>query len=112
MAHKITYVFNDGGFFTAKERRHLVAIFNGLSVKEAAKSLLVSPDTVKSYRKAIFRKTGQHCCSTVLPFCQAAELVKVVTTKDVADFATTMVESSFAFTAQTSSVGGHSYGLY
>ncbi|WP_165497191.1 LuxR C-terminal-related transcriptional regulator [Rhodococcus sp. ABRD24] len=45
---------------TRRERELLVEIVRGLSSTEIAKKLFVSPDTVKSHRRSLYRKLGAH----------------------------------------------------
>ncbi len=67
--HNKTYVIDSEGFFSPAETRELTSWLQGLAVDEAAFLSNVSIDTVKSQRRALREKTGQHNGIGVLTYC-------------------------------------------
>jgi DNA-binding CsgD family transcriptional regulator len=67
--HHKNYLVEGGGFFTAPETRELVSWLQGLTVDEAAERSHTSPETVRSHRKKLREKTGQHTGVGVLTYC-------------------------------------------
>lgn len=67
--HNKTYWVDSGGFFSAAETRELISWIQGHPLDVAAFLSNVSTETVKSHRRALREKTGQHSGIGVLTYC-------------------------------------------
>lgn len=76
LTHQKTYLVDSGGFFSAAETRELSAWLLGLTVDQAALANNVSPDTVKTHRRALREKTGQGSGIGVIMYCLVAGFVR------------------------------------
>jgi hypothetical protein len=76
LTHQKTYLVDGGGFFSAAETRELSTWLLGLTVEQAAQVNNVSPDTVKTHRRALREKTGQGSGIGVIMYCLVAGFVR------------------------------------
>lgn len=76
LSHLKTYIVDSGGLFSAAETRELSTWILGLTVEQAATLNHVSPDTVKTHRRALREKTGQHSGIGVVMFCLVSGFIR------------------------------------